>query len=79
MGEQTPDMNPIETLWAIIKKKLRQKSFKNKIELINGILDTCVRDNDVSRSLDGTCKKLIEGMPERVGALVKARGSHTKF
>ena len=72
-------MNPIETLWAVIKARMRSKTFTSKVELINGLLDTCVRDNNVSRLLTDTCQKLVDGMPARVEALVKARGSYTKY
>jgi hypothetical protein len=35
---QSPDLNPIETLWALIKKKLEGMIFKNRHELKEAIL-----------------------------------------
>ena len=35
----SPDMNPIETLWAVIKARLRQHTLTRKNDLINKFLD----------------------------------------
>lgn len=75
----SPDMNPIETLWAIIKGKLRQMSVTSKGSLINSIIDICIRDNETSRLLQGTCRKLVNSMPERVAELYRKKGGHTRF
>lgn len=75
----SPDMNPIETLWAVIKEKLRKVSLTSKTDLINEVLNLCVRHNDLSARLQETCQKLVDGMPARVEALVKAKGGHTKY
>ncbi|MEZ0498438.1 transposase, partial [Sphingomonas sp. IW22] len=75
----SPDMNPIETLWAVIKDKLRKLTITNKNELINKILGICHRDNEVNAKLRETCVKLVDGMPRRIDALIKGNGGHTKF
>ena len=75
----SPDMNPIETIWAILKRRLQQTTFTSKPALINAILDYTTRDTDFKRQLDLTCKRLIESMPERVRHLKKAKGGHTRF
>ena len=35
----SPDLNPIENLWAVMKKRLLQKTFKNSNELSEGIIE----------------------------------------
>ena len=69
----SPDMNPIETLWDIIKTKLRKISLTSKTQLINSILQICVRDNEVSNQLKESCRKLTNGMPGRIKSLIQAK------
>ena len=38
---QFPDMNPIETLWAIMKRRLSIKDITSKQDLVNSILNIC--------------------------------------
>ena len=72
---KSPDLNPIETLWAIIKIKLNQ--FDNPPE---GILELWERVQQVWNEIDNkTCKKLIESVPERIKAVLKSKGRWTKF
>lgn len=75
----SPDMNPIETLWAVLKRKLQETTFTNKIELIGKLLDFCMRDTEQKAELDATCRKLVEGMPARVKMLLNAKGGHTRL
>lgn len=70
---QSPDLNPIEHLWNIVKMK--RKGFK-----------ATSRDNLFQRITEiwqsipvETLKKLVESMPERVQAVIKAKGGHTKY
>ena len=39
------DMSPIETIWAVIKCKLRKVSLKSKLDPINAFLNICVRND----------------------------------
>ena len=75
----SPDMNPIETLWGVIKARLRRHTLTSKQELINKLLEICARDGELRDKLNETCGKLIRGMPERVMSLYKAKGGHTKY
>lgn len=45
----SPDLNPIENLWAIVKKQAAEKKPKNKTDLDNIIMDTW--HNDISEEL----------------------------
>ncbi|KAG0418638.1 Transposable element Tcb1 transposase [Dictyocoela roeselum] len=70
---QSPDMNPIETLWAIVKGKLTEFRARNLKELRDKIEDVW---NSIS---DETCKKLAMSFRERANAVYIAKGGHTKF
>ena len=75
----SPDMSPIETLLAIITQKLEANTLTNKYNLIRNVLNITQCDNGVKQQLDNTCQKLPFSMLERIQALVKGNGDHTKF
>lgn len=67
---QSPDLNPIENLWAIIKIKLRGREFKKKEDLIAEVMKLW---SEISIE---TCFKLVESMPKRLEAVIRAKGGH---
>lgn len=70
---QSPDLNPIETLWAIIKQKLVNFRPKNKEELKQRII---YEWNNISLE---TCQGLAMGFKKRANAVFEAKGGHTKY
>lgn len=66
-------MNPIETLWAIVKKKLSKLLPKNKEELKKNILEAW---NSISVK---TCQELAMSFKRRAQAVYQAKGLHTKY
>jgi transposase len=70
---QSPDMNPIEHLWAYLKRQIRQKKPKNIEEL-----KRITREEWEQISPD-FCKKLVLSMPQRARELYEAKGGHTSF
>lgn len=72
---QSPDMNPIENLWSYVKKQLSLSTSlpKNSHELWERFMTVWSSISEIY------CRKLIESMPERINALIKAKGGHTKF
>ena len=70
----SPDMNPIENLWAILKQKVLKHQPKNKNELIFAILK--VWRSEISEDL---AKKLVSSMKSRIRALVENKGGVTKY
>lgn len=72
----SPDMNPIENLWFILKCKLAayDRAPKNLDELY-------ARVKKVWRTMitPELCVKLIESMPRRIEAVIKAKGGQTKY
>lgn len=72
---QSPDLNPIENVWSVMKKKLTtsEKQPKNLKEL-----EQLVRYQWQELGRD-YLKRLIDGMPRRIKAVIKAEGGPTKY
>lgn len=72
---QSPDLNPIEHLWAHLKRRL--SSYENIPE---GIHELWTR---VEQEWEGVstevCLGLIDSMPRRISAVLKAKGGFTKY
>jgi len=72
---QSPDLNPIEHLWAHLKRKLT-----NYPEAPGGVLELWQRVREEWSDIKAeTCQSLVESMPRRVEALIRAKGGHTKY
>jgi transposase len=72
---QSPDLNPIEHLWAGLKRRLNQYESAPK-----GILELWERIEECWASIElEECKKLYESMPRRIQALLAAKGKWTKY
>lgn len=69
----SPDMNPIESLWNILKRNVRNKAPQTLGQLKEDIVSCW---NEIPSD---TCAKLIEQMPRRIKALIKAKGGPTKY
>lgn len=71
----SPDLNPIEHLWDLLKRRLRLQAFQpqNLNELyqrIEGIWNNIPNDCIVN---------LIESMPRRCADVIRARGGKTRY
>ncbi len=69
----SPDLNPIENLRGIVKKKMRNKRPNNADEL-----KATVKETGASIPPQ-QCHKLITSMPRRIEAVIKAKGAPTKY
>ncbi len=69
----SPDLNPIENLWGIVKRKMRETRPNNADELKANVKETWA-----SIPLQ-QCHKLITSMPRRIEAVIKAKGASTKY
>jgi transposase len=72
---QSPDLNPIEHLWSHLKKKLGEYEVPPK-----GIEELWERVQQEWEKIPAeVCQNLIESMPRRVAAVLKAKGGYTKY
>ena len=72
---QSPDINPIEHLWQHIKKRLGEYS-----RMAKGVWELWERVAEVWNEIPPeVCQNLIESMPRRLKAVIKAKGGHTKY
>lgn len=71
----SPDLNPIENIWQRMKQNLRK--YTPAITTVAQLQEAVQKEWD---ALDwGEILKLIETMPARMEAVVKAEGGHTKW
>lgn len=66
----SPDLSPIENMWAIVKQRIKKKMIHSKSELINEFLTIWARSDE----LKPTCEALYSSMPCRISMCIKARG-----
>ncbi len=69
----SPDLNPREILWGVVKRKMRNKRPKNADELKATVKETWASIPPQQ------CHKLITSMPRRIEAVIKAKGAPTKY
>ncbi len=69
----SPDLNPIENLWGIVKRKMRDTRPNNADELKATVKETCASIPPQQ------CHKLITSMPRWIEAVIKAKGAPTKY
>jgi transposase len=67
----SPDLNVIEILWAIMKARIEKEKPKTKVAFKKLIEEEWARAES-----DGTMKKLIESMPRRIASCLAAKGKH---
>lgn len=70
---KSPDLNPIENLWAILEEKCNREAIATKSGFKSQLAKTW---NQLEQS---TITHLIDSMPERRKALRKAKGGHIQY
>lgn len=72
---QSPDLNPIEHLWSHLKRKLAE--YENPPRGIGELWERVEKEWEaIDKSV---CQNLINSMPRRVEAVLKAKGGYTKY
>ncbi len=69
----SPDLNPIENLWGIVKRKMGDTRPNNADELKATVKETWASIPPQQ------CHKLITSMPRRIEEVIKAKGAPTKY
>jgi len=70
---QSPDLNPIENLWAILDQRLKDRVCNSEEELF-----ACLQEGWAALPVD-ILTKLAESMPNRIAAVIATRGGPTKY
>ena len=69
----SPDLNPIEHLWGILKRKMEVRKVSN----IRQLRDVVIAE---WKSIPvATCEAMVNSMPRRVKAVLDNDGGHTKY
>jgi len=71
---QSPDLNPIENLWSLLKRRVWNHNFNSTTELKARIIS--VWNNGLEKEL---LEKLVLSMTDRLHAVIKARGGPTQY
>ncbi len=67
----SPDLNHIEHLWGILKRKVEERKVSNIHQLRDVIIE------EWKRTPVATCEALVNSMPKRVKAVLENNGGHT--
>lgn len=70
----SPDLNPIENLWQVMKNKVADQH-PPSIES----LKTAIKIVWTQKITSQYCCNLVDSMPRRMATVVKNRGGHTKY
>ena len=71
---QSPDLNPIEHLWTVIKNSVRASEPLTSVEHLWERLERVWWSIEPDQ-----CRRLVQSMPDRIRAVIKARGGYTRF
>jgi len=69
----SPDLNPIENIWALMKDAVNQKNLSNIVEMKREVVqfwDTLTHE---------TLTSLVESMPNRISECIARHGGLTKY
>jgi len=71
----SPDLNPIEHLWDILRRKLEKCHVSNIQQLCDVIMEEWKRV--ITPVI--TCAALVNSMPWRIKAVLDNNGAYTKY
>ena len=70
----SPDLNPTENLWMVVKNKVIEKQTSSAKELEKAIKEVWVKEITPEY-----CRKLIQSMPKRLNDVIKCKGGCIKY
>jgi transposase len=71
----SPDLNPIENLWAILKKRIQKRDCSTTDKLVKAVNEIWFQDPEIS----AICAALVESMPKRIAHVIKSKGGHIMY
>lgn len=72
---QSPDLNPIENMWNMLDRKIRDRK---KLPTSRDSLWTAIQE-EWEKITKEECRRVIGTMPERIKAVLKAKGGYTTW
>lgn len=71
----SPDLNPIENVWNLLKNRLNQRSPRPKgvVAMREAIIE------EWEKITEAEILEFIDSISERIEAVIKANGSHTRW
>ncbi|KAL0841209.1 hypothetical protein ABMA28_014946 [Loxostege sticticalis] len=72
---RSPDLNPIEHVWDMLKRRI--KSSPNPPQTINELRNAATTAWENISQID--VKNIIQSMPDRMQAVIRARGENTRY
>ena len=70
---QSPDLNPIEHLWEQLERQLGGRQFKKEADLMSAL------ETEWEKISAECIVQLVDSMPSRCAAVIKAEGDATKY
>lgn len=70
---QSPDLNVIENLWALLETNIRKHNISSKEGLKKALIE------EWNKITPETTLKLVESMPKRLSDVIAQKGYHTKY
>lgn len=71
----SPDLNPIENLWAIVKLEAQKKDCTTLDKMTHAIIDIWFSEPKMKHH----CSMLVDSMPKRVKEVIQKRGGHIQY
>lgn len=70
----SPDLNPIENLWSLVKRRVSSHHPSSLTALKEVIKSVWCTEIDA-----GLCRKLVHSMPDRIKMVIKNKGFYSKY
>ncbi|GFV84289.1 putative transposase like protein [Trichonephila clavipes] len=71
----SPDMNPIENIWELMRREVAKDVIPNKTQLLERIIHVCNHHPQMQE----TVQSCIDSMPRIIEALIAAKSGSTKY
>jgi transposase len=70
----SPDLNIIENLWGVMKRKIHRKPYTGQETLIEAVQELWS-----SQEIQDMTIRLCDSMPTRIAACINSRGGYTSY